>query len=366
MNVVIEPGTYHHWRMPTVEETRWQIWEGVRNGCRGVVFYVLWPAKNDWDGKGEVPEKMAKTAARVKGLKWPVVNKQVKTEMPEALMYINGVPTPQMREMGRTFGVISEIENLLMSLKDADFPAAFVEDTFTTATFISQADSTCRYVVVVNDNLKEAQQKKILFMPNIKRVEDVIAKKELAVREENSSSLAGSLLTLEAGGGTLLRLEFVDEKPGHILFDEDFSIATMGLQTKNVVRHPVKRAFNTGWEWIVQKEKDLSPDVRGTLILPNISKPGGATQGVLTTSKTEFDVYMQVKGNFKDSESLIVEWVGEDGKRGWLMSNNYHLPVDITFIDANDEVKYFSKPGDRFFPVFEDNSSLLFRVSTTR
>ncbi len=27
-----------------------------------------------------------------------------------------------------------------------------------------------------------------------------------------------------------------------------------------------------------------------------------------------------------------------------------HLPVDVTFVDENDEVRYFSTPGDRIFP----------------
>jgi len=27
-----------------------------------------------------------------------------------------------------------------------------------------------------------------------------------------------------------------------------------------------------------------------------------------------------------------------------------HLPVDVTFVDENDKVRYFSTPGDRIFP----------------
>ena len=46
MTVVAEPGAYLHWRMPTVGETRWQIWEAVAAGAKGIVYYLLWPERN--------------------------------------------------------------------------------------------------------------------------------------------------------------------------------------------------------------------------------------------------------------------------------------------------------------------------------
>ena len=33
-----------------------------------------------------------------------------------------------------------------------------------------------------------------------------------------------------------------------------------------------------------------------------------------------------------------------------------HLPVDMTFVDENDEVRYFSTPRHRIFPTFKSGA----------
>jgi len=328
MNVVIEPGTYRHWRMPTVEETRWQIWEGVRSGCQGIVFYVFLPAVNDWDGKGEIPEKMAKVSADVKEKKWPVTDKQIKTGMAEALLYKNGTPTPQMKEIGRVFEVLSRWEKMFISWKKAEFPVVFTEDTFCTATFVSPEQEAKRLVVVVNDNLKEKKEKELIFLPHVSKVADLVSGKEIALKKENG--FLKTFLTLQPGSGTILQVEFQQQQPGFVVFDEDFSLATLGVKLNHLVRKPVRRGFGTGWDWVVEKEKDSPPDARGVVTLENISRPfPSLTAGFSVSPAGQFEVYLFLEGNFQKPESVIVEWSGNDGKQGWLMSNNYHLPVKI-------------------------------------
>ncbi len=53
-----------------------------------------------------------------------------------------------------------------------------------------------------------------------------------------------------------------------------------------------------------------------------------------------------------EDSKFKTDFVTETGKLSHLQIENIfdHLPVDITFIDAEDEVKYFSKSRDRFFP----------------
>jgi len=297
-----------------------------------VVFYVLFPEKNDWNGKGEMPEKMAKTATKVKDEKKPVINKQVRTGMGMALLYSNGAPTPQMVEMGKTFAILSGMEELLLSLEPADFPVSFTEyvytsaDAFATATFVSSSSPSSRYVVVVNNNLKESREGQIFFLPHTKQVKDMVTGKVLPLREEASDNMLSASLKLEPGAGTVLQVDFAENEPGLILFEEDFSIATMAVKTKNIVRQPVPRGFGTGWNWTAQKETGASPDAKGVLIMENISKPVGKLGA---SSKTCLDVYMKIEGNFNKPESMIVEWIDNDGKRGWLRSNNHHLPTRI-------------------------------------
>ncbi|HPP11262.1 MAG TPA: hypothetical protein PKW42_00890 [bacterium] len=330
MNVVIEPGTYRHWRMPILPEIRWQIWEGVRAGSQGFVFFVLLPSGNDWDGKDKPPVKMVKMAADVREKKWPVTEKQVRTGSAEALLYKNGSATPQMKEAGRVFALLSKMESLLSTWQPADFPVAFVEETFKTGTFLSGTGDTCRFLVVVNDNLEETVEKDVFFLPNVRKITDLISGKELSIVKGNTGEFLQTRLSLEAGGGTILKVEFQQDEPGFLTFEEDFSLASLGVKLNEAFRKPMMRPFSTGWDWVVEKEKEAPAEAKGVIVLENVSKPfPSPVAGVLTSSGSQFEAYLFVEGKFHQPESLIVEWHGNDGKRGWLMSNNYHLPVRL-------------------------------------
>jgi hypothetical protein len=37
------PGSYLHWRCPSLAEMRWQVWETLRSRCRGIFIYTLAP-----------------------------------------------------------------------------------------------------------------------------------------------------------------------------------------------------------------------------------------------------------------------------------------------------------------------------------
>ncbi len=41
--MIVEPGSYLHWKMPSEAESRWQVWESLRLGSKGIFFYVLHP-----------------------------------------------------------------------------------------------------------------------------------------------------------------------------------------------------------------------------------------------------------------------------------------------------------------------------------
>jgi len=325
--MVIEPGSYYHWRMPTVAETNWQIWEGVRTGCTGVAFYVLFGSGNTWDGAAPVPERMARQAEAVRKNGWPLVAKRLETGAGDGMLFPNGEPTPQMRAMGETFGVLKTLEPVLLDMSPAPFPAVFAAKPFTVNTFAA-SDGT-RYAVVVNDDVKTAREESLHFLPHTAKVEVASGGGTLALGAEPVGGLLAAPLKLPPGGGAVLKLSYGGKDPGLLLFEEDFSTATLGVKLERLVRQPVRRAFGAGWEWIVQKEKDAPPDAKGVIAIENISKPGGATGGVLTSPKTQLAVYCAVEGNFSAPESLVVAAVGADGKERWLQSNTYHLPVRV-------------------------------------
>ena len=58
MNVVVQPGAFLNWRMPTAGETRWQVWEGLASGAKGVIYFVLFPPGND-RGASSAPGSLA-------------------------------------------------------------------------------------------------------------------------------------------------------------------------------------------------------------------------------------------------------------------------------------------------------------------
>ena len=101
---------------------------------------------------------------------------------------------------------------------------------------------------------------------------------------------------------------------------------------EELIVFPVAMETLDGYHW--QKIQAQSAEIGYSFIAPpNISKK---------------------KTKQKDPNSAIKSFIfkTETGSLGNLQIEQIFntLPLDITFIDANDEVKYFSHPKDRFFP----------------
>jgi len=325
-NVVIEPGSYHHWRMPTVEEERWQIWEGLRTNCKGIIFFNLF-SNVVWDGKGEIPESIKKTLEYVKEQKLPQVKTQIKTNMGSSLLYIDGSPTPQMEEIGRTFGILKKYKELLLSLEKNEFPFAYTEERFKIESFINKNEKDTGYLIVVNDDVKDTRKEKIYLLPNIKEIEDIIKNKKIEIKEKSIGELNEAILELNPGEGTILRIQFEKDKRGFVLLKEDFSLPAISVDMQNIIIERVKRGFLTGWDGIAQRDKGLSPEKKGIITISKVSEPRSPLWGIL--SSNDIDIFLFIKGDFKGPESMIVENEDKDGKKTWLCSNNYNLPAKI-------------------------------------
>ena len=83
MTVVAEKGAYLHWRMPTEGETRWQVWESVAGGAKGVVFFSLWYCENlnRTAPSGKPPPPLSDEAG-------PRIDKEWDTGQPLSLIHI--------------------------------------------------------------------------------------------------------------------------------------------------------------------------------------------------------------------------------------------------------------------------------------
>lgn len=231
--LVVEPGSYLHWRMPTLAETRWQIWEGLRLGSKGMIFYVLYPPIPLWTPPEQVatdsPESkrvanMDKLAGMARSWKRQRLTEvEMELDPGEGVLQPGGKPTPQMAPMGEAFRVIRKHADLLTGRKRADFPVFFAGDPETeVATFAVTGQPQVRYGVVVNSNLAEERAVQILLPPNVVRVTNLNQEVELPLQPADKGFLS-TVLALAAGDGCLLRAEFRTEEPGVLFFRENFA-----------------------------------------------------------------------------------------------------------------------------------------------
>lgn len=250
--MVVEPGAYLHWRMPTDAETRWQIWEGLRLGSNGMLFYVLLPPvplfQKTEDVQPDTPEakkvaSMDKLAATAKSWKKQKLTEvEMEIDPGEGVLQPGGQPTPQMKSMAQVFKVIRKHDKLLNKRKMADFPVFFAADKETAiATFVPEEAPESRVGIVVNNNLTAERLALILLPPNISRVVDLMVDKELPLVAAEAPFQACEI-SLPPGGGALLQAEFVDNDPGAMFFRENFSQhdqhkVRLSSVSSRVVRH---------------------------------------------------------------------------------------------------------------------------------
>ena len=334
-NMVLEPGSYWHWRMPSVAETRWQIWDAVRGGCRGVVFFaILLGGKEEWTpDQGEMPEKMRQRAVD-NAKRWPTVKERINTGEPLCLTYNGGRSTPQVLEMGRVYGRLAPVEDLLVSLRPARIPAAFAAAPAALGSFRSALHPADRLAVVVNDDLEQAKKLELLFASNTASVTDVLSGQAVGLTPESigQDGLLRGEVTLDPGGGTILRVSYRDGRAGFLLYGEDFSLRAVTAKLTNCERRTENRGFGMGRHSVVRKTEGT--DAEAAIELGGLDKhsygPGSPLATALhDVAKGKARVYLKVDGACPEAESIVVRFVDKDGNAGWNKTNAYHLPVSI-------------------------------------
>ena len=232
---IVEPGSYLHWRMPTAAETRWQIWEALRNGSKGIFFYVLLPPKPltippDQVKPGTPEARMvagmdanAKTAASWK--RQELTKKRMTIDPGAGAIQYGGKPTEQMRAMGKVFQLLRAHEKLLLARRRAAFPVFFPAHADADAATFETGDDR-RYGIVVNRNLNEKRDLEILLPANVRAVENLTGGTALPVAKKNAD-FRSIVLTLEPGDGALLAASFVNDVPGMPVCRESFGQTSM-------------------------------------------------------------------------------------------------------------------------------------------
>ena len=229
--VVIEPGAYLHWRMPTPAEAKWQLWEALRNGSKGLFMYVMHgsapfftPPEKAAPGsyaakRYAAAEKRAQSAGKWKGQK--LTQTRIVTDYHDGWVYPNGKPTPQMTAMGEVFRAVAPLKDFIINKKFADFPVFFTDDAKLNITTYEKND-TKRYGIAVNRNTAENRTVTVYLPQNVIAVKDMISGKKYEIRKSDKISLNKISFELGAGSGTILEADFASEHIGMMVCRETF------------------------------------------------------------------------------------------------------------------------------------------------
>jgi hypothetical protein len=201
-HLIALPGSYMHWRCPTLAEIRWQIWETIRSGCRGVLFYTLAPEAPNPETTSLPPPDIAKENKRIVLAKAP-------TDLgPNALTNPDGSATPQLQEVGRVYRLLRPHKKLIRRWKRSEKLQVHVESPLNIQCFTDPTTDNS-FAVVVNDDFHKAVAAKILVPPATTRLVDIVHDEEIELQEvAQADSHSGSLM-LAAGAGTIVVIESV-------------------------------------------------------------------------------------------------------------------------------------------------------------
>ncbi|MFH1919582.1 MAG: hypothetical protein ABIP48_06860 [Planctomycetota bacterium] len=187
------PGSYLHWRCPSLAEIRWQVWEAIRSRCKGVLIYTLAPEAPDPKTETLPPPDVA----------WKNVLAKTATDLgPNALTNPDGTPTPQLEELGRAYERIAPHKDLIRRWKPAALAAAEVTPPGQIQCFIDPATER-GYAVVVNDDLKSERTIEIRLKSGRDTLLDVARGGEIELADSADGTKRGTL-ALSAGEGTIL------------------------------------------------------------------------------------------------------------------------------------------------------------------
>jgi hypothetical protein len=333
-NRVAEKGTYLHWRTPTPAEVRWQAWEAVRAGCRGVVFFALLPGyalesldKEPDDDMGRfIHGRMNDGAARAAKERLPLLAERTTLDGSGWLLGFRGELTEQSKAMGEAYAQGSKAEAALTGSMIAPFPVVFAETPVSVSTLLQPSEPDVRYTIVVNDDLENEVEKPVYFAPNVAGVMEVGAETSLTVTASSRGALRKATLRLPPGGGMILRIEFAGDEPGLLLLEEGFELSQLKVGLEYAERVRERRAYGLGFASRVRAEIG-NPDKTSKVVIPRLQGPASPLWSALGARAGE--VYCMATGEFPGTESLVIAAVGKDGASKWLQAHDHGFPVVV-------------------------------------
>ena len=199
-HLIALPGSYMHWRCPTLAEIRWQIWESVRSGCKGILFYTLAPEAPSAQTESLPPPDIAKKNDKI------VLAKEPTDLGPNALTNPDGTVTPQLEEIGKAYRLLDPHKPLIRRWRRTHESAATVQAPIQVQCFLDPVSGK-HYAVVINDDFHQAHVAEIRFQPGTIGLADVIHNKQIVLRGDLADGSRVGLLPLAAGEGKILAID---------------------------------------------------------------------------------------------------------------------------------------------------------------
>jgi len=196
-NVIALPGSYYHWRMPTLAEMRWQVWEAIRSQMKGIVFFQAAPIIS-------CSEEIAKKPPLDCSWKEILIKEPINTG-PGALLTRDGETTIQMDELGELYGKLAPLTELVYRWIPTKGLIAEAECPARIQNFYDPKDNSF-YSAIVNDDLQSEQMVVIRFEPQTKQIIDMTSKKLLPMVEDFAGGSKTTSLLLRPGDGTIIQI----------------------------------------------------------------------------------------------------------------------------------------------------------------
>ena len=190
------PGSYLHWRCPTLAEMRWQVWETFRSGAKGFVSYTLAP---------EVPA-VENATLPPPDIAWKNVLATTETDMgPNALTNPDGSTTVQLEELGRVFArvlphtaLIRRWQRLSTVLMKTG-PGSAVQ-------LFTDPETQRVFAVLVNDDLHLDQTITVHLGKKVTGLADLTHARQIPLMPSLAGGRSTANVRLAAGDGTILEI----------------------------------------------------------------------------------------------------------------------------------------------------------------
>lgn len=366
--LTVEPGSYLHWRTPTDAELRWQIWEGVRLGAKGIRLYISLPeipllqAPAQIDLESGTPsakrvasmDRMQKIAASWKNQ--PLVEKEFILERHRSgLLFADGTPVPEIQVVSKAFQALLEQQAILLQKRQAAFPVFYAGDPLTSTGTFEVTGNPNRIGVIVNRDLNHpARQVEVLLPVNVNRLTRLNTGETLPLTRKNEDFLM-AVVTLDPGDGLLLEASFRDDIAGMPFCAERFSQTSLNIlamgEHAEILTHTrpdseslrlvkLKEAAPFDHPVLTAKNFANAQKIRNTFSLNfNLNKAEGRTYCLLEGEFSAGDVVVKalsdkdravVENNVMHLENPAEQDAGKRPVAGQVIQEkDYHVPAII-------------------------------------